>query len=265
MSKFLLIFLLAPALTFAQDDCSDCAKGCDDCATETADAESSEVLDCFDAKPTIALATARKDLSTWRTELRGLSRIERDSIKSASKAVFAKDVNAKALAPTFGATADLLAILARVDTGAARNAAALSASYRAMAQAIAGKKSYPAQPMTNAKEMKAAMVKAQKDAKAAQALWASAKTTKLSDDDAKLVADSLKVLNAGCPRMRALAVNVNSTGAAIKSVKLSDEAPDGDPAGAMLKTIQSLHASTAPFFAKVTLEKPEVMAPAPST
>ena len=256
--------LLAPALTFAQDDCTDCEKGCGDCATETAEAKSSVTGDC-DAKPAIPLATARKDLSTWRTELRGLSRIERDSIKSASKTVFAKDANAKALAPTFGATADLLAILARVDSGASKNAATLSASYRAMAQALAGKKSYPAQPMTNAKEMKAAMVKAQKDAKAAKALWVNAKKAKLSDDDAKLVAASMKVLNAGCPRMRALAVNVNSTGAAIKTVKLSDEAPDGDPAGAMLKTIQSLHGSAAPFFAKVTLEKPEVMAPAPST
>ena len=261
MSKLLLLILLAPALTFAQDDCTDCESGCDDCATETADVKDS---DC-DAKPGIPLATARKDLSTWRTELRGLSRIERDSIKSASKTVFAKDVNAQALAPTFGATADLLAILARVDSGASKNAAALSASYRAMAQAIAGKKSYPVQPMTNATEMKAAMVKAQKDAKAAQKMWAKAKKTIVSKEDAKLIADSLTVLNAGCPRMRALAVNVQSTGAAIKTVKLSTEAPDGDPAGAMLKTVQSLHTSAAPFFAKVTLEKPEVMAPAPSS
>lgn len=255
--------MVLPAVSKAQDDCSGCdsdtadAKACDTAKKDVAKSDATKTV-----AVAIPLANARKDLSSWRTELLGLSRIERDLIKSASKTVFEKDVNAKALAPTFGAAADLLAILARVDSGAAENAVALSTSYRAMAQALAGKDSYSAQPMSNATEMKAAMVKAMKDSAAAQKMWAKAKKTLVSKEDAQLIADSMKLLNAGSPRMRALATNLTATGMAVKSVKLSDDAPDGDPAGAMLKSVQSLQMSAAPFFAKVNTEKPAVMAPA---
>ena len=268
MKNIFFALLVLPAIAWAQDAKPEKSADCDksaDCATAS-DCETK----CGDAKAcdtkAACLTTARKDLSTWKTELRSLSRVERDSIMSANKTVFAKSPSAKAIAPTFGATADMLAIMAKLDSKMGKQAMELSNSYRAMAQAIAGKSAYPAPKLSNMEEIKAAMKKAEKDANKATAMWTAAKKTQLSKEDADAVAASMKVLNAGCPRMRALAVNNKAIQSNMKKMKCGDDVKaDGDPRIMMMKMVTSLNASSAPFFAKVNMEKPEPMAPAPSS
>ena len=123
----------------------------------------------------------------------------------------------KALAPTFGAQADMLAALAAIERlGAktesknAKMAAEMSATYRAMARALAGKKAYPAPSLSSAEEIKTALKKIEADAKKAQKLWADAAKATVSDEDKATIAAAQKVMKKGSPRMRAIALNATA-------------------------------------------------------
>jgi len=250
MTRYLLACLLFVPPVLAQDDCGPCDTACDskDCATE--------------------LATARKELSTWKSDMKGLSRVERNALKGAEKTVHSNCAKTKALAPTFGAAADTLAVLAAMETAVAgertdtaKVAAELAKTYRAMAQAIAGKDSYPAPKLSTTDELKAAVKKADAEAKKARDLWAKAGEQETSSE----VKDAMKLLRQASPRMRALAVNANAAAKAMKAVKCEAKSAEADMRPALVKTAQSLHAAAAPYFKNVKLEKPEPMAPAPST
>jgi len=260
MKKLLLALLAAAPLALAQDDCSSCddtkASCCDDaqaCATD--------------------LKTARKDLSSWRADYKKLSRIERDSLKAARSDLLANDAGMKALAPTYGAQADMLAALAAIErmgskepTKNAKLASEMSATYRAMARALAGKKSYPAPSLKNAEEIKVALKKAEADALAAKKLWAAAKNAKLSQTDADAVAAAQKLLKQTSPRIRAVALNSNAVGKGYGGLDCDAKGtPDGDPRPALMKNSKELHELSAPYLKGVNLEKPKPMAPAPST
>ena len=254
-------FLLVAPPALAQDDCSSCQSGCSDCDSAPAGKSSCDEL-----------TKARKELSTWKTDLRGLSRVERNALKGAHKTLMTKDAAAQALAPTFGAAADLLAILAALDMAVAKDesecskvANEMSATYRAMAQALAGKNSYPAPSLKTTDELKVALKKCDADAKKAQALWVQVKKTELSTEDAAAIADAKKLLQQASPRMRALAINSTAAGSVIKAFKCTEAKAEGDMRPALMKTAKSLHASAAPYFKNVVLEKPQPMAPAPST
>lgn len=262
MTKFLLALLLFAPLALAGDD------GCDSC--EDGSCEGGVCVQKAGEKDACAeLATARKDLSAWKGELKGLSRVERNALKAATKTLDENDAAFKALAPTFGAAADSLAILAALesavaekDAKAAKLAAELSTTYRAMAQALAGKDSFPAPALGTAEELKAALKKCESDAANVKALWAKAGEAKPSDE----IAAALKLMNQASPRMRALALNANAASEALKGLKCAKASgAEGDMRPALTKTAQSLHAMALPYFKNVKLEKPQKMAPAPST
>ncbi|MHC4850256.1 MAG: hypothetical protein ACYTEG_17655 [Planctomycetota bacterium] len=262
MTRLLLALLLIAPLGLAQDDCDSCGSGCSDCDSKSEKTTACSKTACAD------LATARKELSTWRTELKGLSRVERNALKGASKTLMEKDVASQALAPTFGATADMLDILAALDSAIAKKETdsikltrEMATSYRAMAKAIAGKKSYPAPALGTTEELKAALVKCQDDAKKVKALWVKAGEAKADEE----VTAALKLIRQADPRMRALAVNAKATGGAIKAMKCEKASAEGDMRPALMKTAKEFHAAAAPYFKAVKLEKPEPMAPAPST
>lgn len=251
MKKLLLALLAAAPLAIAQDECSPCDDA-KDCATD--------------------LKTARKDLSSWRSDYKKLSRIERDSLKAARADLIAKDAHMKALAPTFGAQADMLAALAAIErmgakdvTSNAKIANEMSATYRAMARALAGKKSYPAPKLTTTEEIKAALKKAESDAAKAKKMWMAAAKAKPSADDAKAIADAQKLMKQASPRMRAIALNANAVAKGYKGLDCGKDTADGDPRPALMKTSKSLHDMAAPYFKGVALTKPKPMAPAPST
>lgn len=266
MTKYLLALLLCAPLAFAgDDDCKSCEGGkCESGCDEKAGDKSA----CPDTA-CAELATARKELSSWKSERKGLSRVERNALTSAMNTLEQNDAAFKALAPTFGAAADSLAILAALESAVAEKdgksaklAGELSATYRAMAQTLAGKESYPAPALGTAEELKAALKKCDADASKIKEMWAKAGEAKPSDE----VAAALKLLNEASPRMRALALNANAAGDAFKGLKCAKASgAEGDMRPALMKTAQSLHAMAAPYFKNVKLEKPEKMAPAPST
>jgi hypothetical protein len=246
-------------LGLAQDDCGSCESECD---TGCDKAKVCDKTACSD------LVTARKELSSWKTDLKGLSRVERNALKGATKTLMTKDATSQALAPTFGATADMLDILAALDsaiakkeTGSIKVTRELATTYRAMAQAIAGKKSYPAPALNTTEEIKVALKKCQEDAKKVQALWAKAGEAKADEE----VAAALKLVKQAHPRMRALAVNMNANAKAMKAIKCEKASAEGDMRPMLMKTAKEFHAAAAPYFKNVKMEKPEPMAPAPST
>ena len=265
MKHLLLALLVAAPVAFAQDDCSDCDKSNGDkscCPDEKGDAGA-----CADK-----LATARKDLSAWKLDYKKLSRIERDTLKAARRDLLAKDARMKALAPTFGAQADMLAALAAIErmgskevTQNAKIAAEMSATYRAMARALAGKKSYPAPKLTSTEEIKATLKKVEAEVAAAKKLWAEAQKATPSAEDKDAIAAAQKVLKQGSPRLRAIAINSNLVGKGYGALDCGKDAADGDPRHALMKNSKELQKLAAPYFKGVNLEKPKPLAPAPST
>ena len=149
-------------MAVAQDDCAPC------------DSTASAADSCADSKACVdKLATARKDLGSWKTDRKKLSRIERDLIRSATKTLQTKDASMKALAPTFAAQADLLLALSAIETNSenAKVANELSLTFRAMARTAAGKKdAYPAPSIKTIADIKVALKKAEQDSKKASGL-----------------------------------------------------------------------------------------------
>jgi len=258
MMRHLLALLLFAPLVVAGDDCGSCEgteKDQADCATTCAD-------------KTASLETARKELSTWKGELKGLSRVERNALKAAEKTLAENDLASKALAPTFGAAADGMAILAALESAVApksdvaKLAHDMSETYRAMARTIAGSEAYPAPALGTADELKAAIKKYEADAKAAEAMWKKVGEAKQTDE----VKAAMKLVEQASPQLRALAYNSRAAGDAYKALKCTKgENAEGDPRPAVAKSAQSLQTLAAPYFKNVKLEKPEKMAPAPST
>ena len=254
MNKLLIALLVAAPMVVAQDDCGSCETTADSCADAKA---------CVDT-----LATTRKDLGSWKSDRKKLSRIERDLIRSAAKTLQTKDASMKALAPTFAAQADLLLALSAIETNSenAKVANELSLTFRAMARTAAGKKdAYPAPAIKSMDDIKAALKKAETDAKKASELWAAAKKVKLSEEDATSVKDALDLMKQSSPRMRALARNSDVVGKAMGKLKCDKANGEGDPRPAIMKTAKNLHGLATPYFKGVTLTAPAPMAPAPST
>lgn len=267
MKKLLLALLCAAPIAVAQDDCGSC----DSADSKSADVKSADSKCCPDADACVdKLADTRKDLNTWKSDRKQLSRIERDLLRSARKTLTTKDASMKALAPTFAAQADLLAALAALEAAAmsenAKVAKELALTFRAMARTAAGKKdAYPAPALKTTADIKVALKKAEADAKAAQALWAKAKKTKLSDEDAAAIKDALDLTRQTSPRMRALAKNADVAGKAMGALKCDKATADGDPRPAIMKAAKSLQDLSSPYFEGVELSTPKPMAPAPST
>ncbi|MHC4956636.1 MAG: hypothetical protein ACYTGZ_22585 [Planctomycetota bacterium] len=264
----LVALLVATPLAFAQGDCSDCSD-CTDC-TDIDIVMKKKGVDC--AAVTAKLVDARKDLTSWKREYKKLSGIERDTLRAAKQDLMTKDACMKALAPTFGAQADLLAALAAIEalgakkeTSNAKIATEMSNTYRAMAKALAGKKSYPAPSLKTVDEIKSVLKKAEQDATKAKTAWAAAKKAKLEKADADAIAAALKLMKQGSPRLRAVAKNADAVGKAFDGLDCGKANADGDPRPAVMKTAKELHALAAPYLDGVNLEKPKPMAPAPST
>ena len=257
MKKLLIALLCASPMAVAQDDCKPCDK--------------SEAC-CDDAKAcATTLADTRKDLETWKSEKKKLSRVERDLLKSARRTLSSKDARMQALAPTFAAQADLLAAYAALESMSpeAKNAKVvheMSLTYRAMARTVAGKKdAYPEPSLKDAAAIKAALVKAEADAQKAEQLWMAAAKAELSKEDAAAVADAIKLVQKTSPRMRALAKNSQALDGAMKGLKCESKNSEGDPRPAIMKTAKSLQDHASPYFKGVVLTAPKPMAPAPST
>ena len=261
MKKILLTLLAAAPIAFAQSDCGSC----DDTKAVACDT---------DAKAcSTDLATARKDLSSWKADYKKMSRIERDSLKAARSDLLSKDMSMKALAPTFGAQADMLAALAAIErmgskesTQNAQLASEMSKTYRAMARALAGKDSYPAPKLDSTDDLKTVLKNAAAEAAKAKEMWAAAKTAKLSAEDTKAIEAARKLMKQSSPRMRAIALNAGAVMKGYKGLNCGGEtAADGDPRPMLMKTSKELHKMAAPYFAGVKMEKPKPEAPAPST
>jgi hypothetical protein len=264
--RFLITLLLCAPFALAGDDCGACEGGdCGDCKGDAKVAKADCKADC--GTKCSELASARKELDTWKGELKGLSRVERNALKAAEKTLAENDAATKALAPTFGAAADSMALLAALESAVSEKSAVaklahdMSKTYRAMAQAIAGDDSYKAPALGTAEELKAAIKKCEAHAKAVEAMWKKAGEAKRSDE----VKTAMKLVAQASPRMRALAMNANTAGDAFVALKCTKAEAEGDMRPALAKTAKSLHALAAPYFKNVKLEKPEKMAPAPST
>ncbi|MEM8885334.1 MAG: hypothetical protein AAGD14_14795, partial [Planctomycetota bacterium] len=241
MKKLVFSLLLLSPLAMAQSGACD-ESDCGDCSDKACSSKD--------------VVTARADLSSWRGEMRQLSRVERTALSDAYNTVSSKHPAAKLLGPTFGASADMLSVMAALESAVdpksktAKMAMEMSNTYRAMARQLDPKNSYAPIKISSTDELKAALKKCDAEAKRIQKMWAEAKKVEISASDRADIVSAMKVLEKGHPMMRAMAMNAKIMAKGYKSLKCK-EAPkaDGDMRPMLMSTSKNLHAMAAPFFA----------------
>jgi hypothetical protein len=230
---FLLAILLAPAL------------GESDTAPLAAD-------------PAIAahvLSSARKDLKVSRDDLRTLSPDERGVVKRSRDAV-AETPKWKALAPAFGAAADLLERAGQGEGETAELCIYMAKTYRAMADEIDKDASY----LTDEQKELAPAERAEATFAAAEALFAAANAAEAEAEEA--ATEAWGVMKRVDPRCRALALNAKTLGRAFAT--LSEKEHEAKPGEAISKAAK-LQEEIEPVFegVRTSREAPEP-APAPT-
>ncbi len=241
MKTLYLLPMLLGALALAQDCPSDCDKPC------------CEAQDCCES-----LAVARQEIANAKSETKKLGKDERAALADAEKIALANTASGKALAPTFGAAADLLHVAGTLRAENEKECALLKeleATYRAVARELAGKESYPA-PAEGDGEALAKAVAAHAKAKE---LWAAARSEKEkgTPEDAK----AWRLVKNGSPLYRALAVNLLAANDAMKALDCSDAEAACSKA---IAAVGELNTLLAPAFDGVKTEKPAAPAPAPT-
>ena len=176
--------------------------------------------DCSEEKPCISpekagklLASGRKDIRVARTVYRRLTSYEREALRESRKAIFTKTPEGKAMAPTFGAAADLLFLAAKMECGEGGKETKTSAlmadmaeSYRAMAKSVAGRDAYTAPDLKDTKALLDAQAAAKKSVDGALGLWK--KGGEIKPTERKDIERDWRLLKKGDPRHRALAANL---------------------------------------------------------
>lgn len=162
-----------------------------------------------------ALAPARKEIRFARAEFRRLARVEQTALQEARQIAFLKTARGQAMAPGFGAAADLLEAAAAKDKKLARLCTEMAASFRAMAAAVDRKASY----LTPEQRAQPPAKRADATFKRAHGMLAGAKPS--ADEKA---AAAWRLVRKGDPRHRALAKNMQVLGAALKTAEGSTAA-----------------------------------------
>jgi len=242
MKTWYLLPMLLSALALAEDCPSDCDKPC------------CEAQDCCES-----LAAARKEIATAKSDVKKLGKDERTALADAEKLALGTTAAGKALAPTFGAAADLLHVAAKLRAENGKEGALLGeleTTYRAIAKELAGKESYPAPAAddTEAGEKAAAAHATAKE------LWAAARSESEKEKVTPEASKAWRLVKGGSPLYRALAINLLATTGAMKALDCSDE---GAACTKAIAAVAELNALLAPAFDGVKTEKPAA-APAPT-
>ena len=210
---------------------------------------------CGPAARCDALASARKEIRIARSEFKRLARVEQTALKQARRVVFGETPQGKAMAPGFGAAADLLEAAAAEDKKLAKLCSEMAASYRAMAAALDRKASY----LSADQRAKPPAKRADATFKQAHGLLTAAKPSATGKDN---VAAAWSMVCKGDPRHRALAKNMQTLGAALATAEGSQ--PTGSTK-ATLARVRQLTALLQLRFKGVATERPQPPpAPAPT-
>lgn len=194
-----------------------------------------------------ALEPARKEIRYVRAEFRRLARVEQTALKQARQIAFGKTARGKALAPGFGAAADLLEVAATQDKHLRKLCAEMAASFRAMAGALDRKASY----LTPERRAQPPAKRADATFRAAHGkLTAAAK----SKPDGENAARAWALVRKGDPRHRVLAKNMQVLGIALEA---AEGAQPSDAAKATLARVRQLADLLAAQFDGVATERPK--------
>jgi len=170
---------------------------------------------CDPASACDALAPARKEIRVARSEFKRLARVEQTALKQARQVVFLGTARGKAMAPGFGATADLLEVAAKQDKDLAKLCTEMAASFRAMAAALDKQAGY----LTPEQRAQAPEKRADATFKQAHGMLTAAKPSTRED-----AAAAWSIVRRGDPRYRALAKNMKVLRAALATAEGSPEA-----------------------------------------
>ncbi|MHC5040740.1 MAG: hypothetical protein ACYTGI_00015 [Planctomycetota bacterium] len=201
------------------------------------------------------LAPARKEIRLARFEFKRLARVEQTALRQAREVVFSKTERGKALAPGFGAAADLLEVASKQDKDLEKLCTEMAASFRAMAAALDKKAGY----LTPEQQAQPPAKRADATFKTAHGMLTAAAKSKAPEDD---VARARALVRKGDPRHRALAKNMQVLGVALKAAEGSQPT---DAVKATLARVRQLTDLLAAQFAGVATERPKPPpAPAPT-
>jgi hypothetical protein len=202
-----------------------------------------------------ALKPARKQIRFARAEFKRLARVEQTALQDARRVVFSKTARGTALAPGFGAAADLLEAAAKQHKGLEKLCTEMAASFRAMAAALDEKAGY----LTPEQRTQPPAKRADATFLAAHGKLTAASKSKAAEDE---VARAWALVRKGDPRHRALAKNMQVLGVALQTAEGS---PSTEAAKATLARVRQLVDLLAASFEGVATERPEPPpAPAPT-
>jgi hypothetical protein len=199
------------------------------------------------------LSSSRKDLKVSRDDLKALSPDERGVVRKSRGAV-AETASWKALAPAFGAAADMLERAGEGEGPTAELCVHMAKSYRAMADEIDKDASY----LTDEQKELAPAERAEATYATAEALLAAAVA-----DKEEVAAEAWSVMKRVDPRCRALALNAKTLGRGFAT--LTETEHDAKPGDAIAKAAK-LQEEIEPVFEGVRTSRdgPEpTPAPAP--
>jgi hypothetical protein len=193
-----------------------------------------------------ALTSARKEIRRARVEFRRLARVEQTALTQARKVVFREAARGKAMAPAFGAAADLLEAAAAQDKKLARLCTEMAASYRTMSAALDKGESY----LTAEQRAKAPAKRAEATFKQAHGKLTAAEKAEVGKGEAS----AWSLVRKGDPRYRALASNMKVLGAAFL---IAEGMQPNASAKATLARVRQLNDLLKARFAGVATERPK--------
>ena len=192
-----------------------------------------------------ALAPARKEIRAARSEFKRLARVEQTALEQARQVVFLGTARGKAMAPGFGATADLLEVAAKQDKDLTKLCTEMAASFRAMAAALDKQAGH----LTPEQREQAPAKRADATFKQAHGMLTAAKPSTKED-----AAAAWSIVRKGDPRYRALAKNMLVIGTALETAEGSQ------PTGAVKATLARVRQLTDLLQARfegVATERPQ--------
>jgi hypothetical protein len=191
------------------------------------------------------LSSARKDLKTARDAFKALSPDERSVVKGARDTV-APTAQWRAIAPSFGAAADLLEKAGAGNGASAELCAHMARSFRAMADELDKDASYLSKELqeTAPAERSAATFAA------AEKLLAEAEAAELEE----VGAAAWDLMKRRDPRYHALALNVRTLARGFATLR---EMEHDEAAGPVITSAGKLQTALAPCFAGVKTSVPE--------
>lgn len=197
------------------------------------------------------LSTARKDLKGSRDAFKALSPDERGVVKGARDTV-APTAKWRALAPSFGAAADLLDA-AGAGTGAGADLCVhMAKSFRAIANELDKDASYLTEEQRDTEPGK----RAAETFAAAEKLLAEAAVAELEE----IGTAAWALMKRADPRYRAIAFNVNTLARGFATLR---EMKHDEEAGGAIANAAKLQAALAPYFEGVRAARDEEPVPTP--